>query len=437
MVRRIGVSGGIAGLAGLVLAIGLGGCSATVESNSPSPIVFAPGLGMSALAVEVEGGSEFSFLVPVMTSPELLPAPATSALDYSLRSGLAPTDVDRVQEWLSLVIEADGTAVNANGVSVRPVSVGEDFGAECPQYVPMADLLTEQGWERDTSLRCLPYDYRYPPGENSFAADLVLVVTDAVADANGQKAVIACHSQGCLMADHALRTLDPDWVADHVLALYGFAGQYSGCSDCMAWAFGQGWSWDTDTPNASPVDPTWVGQLALDLQPSVYADSILYTVGKREFRATDTESLLRIGGAEQMARATSRYGLQRQEWFASGDESRVPLPIPARFVYGTGLPTTIGYAFADPFSKNASCSESDCVGLGDQVDVPAISADGDGGDSTMMNAAPARWTKDPGCEMRALPGVTHFGVVTDALAIDLLVAVARPGTNGEVLCVTP
>jgi hypothetical protein len=55
----------------------------------------------------------------------------------------------------------------------------------------------------------------------------------------------------------------------------------------------------------------------------------------------------------------------------------------------------------------------------------------------MMNAAPARWTKDPGCEMRALPGVTHFGVVTDALAIDLLVAVARPGTNGEVLCVTP
>ena len=435
MVRRIGVSGSIAGLASLVLVIGLAGCNTSAESNSPSPIVFAPGLGMSALAVEVDGGNDFSFLVPVMTSPELLPASATSALEYSLQSGLAPADVDRVQGWLSLVIEPDGSAVNASGVSVKPVSVGEDFGAECPQYVPMAELLTEKGWEIDTSLRCLPYDYRYPPGENSFAADLQSVVTDAVADANGQKAVVACHSQGCLMADHALRTLDPDWVADHVLALYGFAGQYSGCSDCMAWAFGQGWSWDIDTPNASPVDPTWVGQLALDLQSSVYSDSILYTVGEREFRATDTESLLRIGGAEQMARATSRYGLQRQEWFATGDESGVPLSIPARFVYGIGLPTTIGYAFAESPANNANCSEPTCVELSDQVDVPTISADGDGGDSTMMNAAPSRWTKDPGCEMRELPGVTHFQIVTDALAIDLLVAVARPGARGEVTCV--
>lgn len=435
MVRRIGVSGSIAGLAGLVLAVGLGGCNTVAEGNSPSPIVFAPGLGMSALAIEVDGGSEFSFLVPVMTSPELLPAPATSALEYSLQSGLAPADVDRVQGWLSLVIEPDGSAVNASGVSVKPVSVGEDFGAECPQYVPMAELLAEKGWEMDTSLRCLPYDYRYPPGENSFAADLQSVITDAVADANGHKAVIACHSQGCLMVDHALRTLDPDWVADHVLALYGFAGQYSGCSDCMAWAFGQGWSWDIDTPNASPVDPTWVGQLALDLQSSVYSDSILYTVGEREFRATDTESLLRIGGAEQMARATSRYGLQRQEWFASGDESGVPLSIPARFVYGVSLPTTVGYAFAEPPANNANCSESTCDELGDQLDVTAISADGDGGDSTMMNAAPARWTKDPACEIRTLPGVTHFGIVTDALAIDLLVAVARPGASGEVSCV--
>jgi len=414
-------------VAGLALAAGLAACSQSPDSGTTltPPIVFAPGLGMSALAVEVDGDASFPFLVPTMTSPELLPPPATSALDYSQRSGLRAEDVDRVQAWLALDIDSEGRASNASGVRVAPVSVGEDFLAECPQYLPMASMLSEQGWETDVSVRCLPYDYRYAPGDNSFASDLQALVTDAVATAGGEKAVIACHSQGCLMADHALRTLDPTWVTEHVASLYGFAGQYSGCSDCMRWAFSPGWSWDPDAPDASPVDPTWVGQMALDLQSSVYGDTVLYTIDEREYQAADNAALLAAGGAMAMARATERYALQQQEWFAGGDESGVPLPVPARFVYGTDLPTTIGYAFdAAP-------------GLGAQSDAPAIEADGDAGDSALMNEAPARWTADTACDMRGLPGVTHMAIVTDADAIDLLVAVARGGAAGDVPCVNP
>jgi hypothetical protein len=422
----IGRLGGV-GVVGLALAAGLAACSGSLDSGTSQtpPIVFAPGLGMSALAVEVDGNASFSFLVPTMTSPELLPPPATSALDYSQRSGLRAEDIDRVHEWLALDISSEGRASNATGVFVAPVSVGENFLAECPQYVPMANLLSEQGWMTDISLKCLPYDYRYPPGKNSFATDLREVVEASVAAAGGTKAVIACHSQGCLMADHALRTLDPVWVADNVAALFGFAGQYSGCSDCMKWAFSQGWSWDPDAPDASPVDPTWVGQMALGLQSSVYGDNVLYMIGDRKIRAVDDVVLLQEGGAIAMARATERYALQHQEWFMLGDDSGVPLPVPARFVYGTTIPTTVGYAF-------------DAVpDIGDQPDAPAIEADGDGGDSAWMNEAPARWTDDPKCDMQGLPGITHMGIVTDVHAVGLLATVARAGAVGNVPCLNP
>ena len=177
--------------------------------------------------------------------------------------------------------------------------------------------------------------------------------------------------------------------------------------------------------DASPVDPTWVGQLALDLQYSVYGDNVLYKIGEEEFRALDNTSLLQEGGAVAMARATERYALQRQEWFTSGDESGVPLPVPARFVYGIDLPTTVGYAF-DAAPE-----------ISDQPDAPSIEADGDGGDSAWMNEAPARWTSDRRCDMLGLPGIKHMAIVTDADAVRLLATVARGGVADDVPCLNP
>lgn len=422
-------------LAFITAVITLSACSESTTAPSDPPIVFVPGLGMSALSVSVSTASSFSFLVPKMTSPELLPPPAKSALEYSLMSGLVESDVDKVHAWLALSIDDQGTATNAPGVTVKPISVGENFLAECPQYGPLADMLSSQDWRTNTSLRCLPYDYRFAPGGNSFADDLKRVVEKSVSEADGTKVVIACHSQGCLMADYALRTLDASWVNAHVSSLFGFAGQFSGCSDCMRWAFSDPWSWDPNDPNASPVDPTWVGQLGLDLQPSVYGENLLYMVGDSEFRAKDNKALLEAGGAVSMARASQRYGLQQQEWFVEGDERGVPLPVPGRFVYGTNLPTTAGYVFSAAKAPLA-CTTPQCAGLLDQAGATEIQTDGDSGDSTWMNEAPARWTNDARCDLRGLPEITHMGIVTNSDAVDLLIRVAREGASGDVPCVS-
>jgi hypothetical protein len=423
----------------VLVAAGIAGwASPAAAARVMPPLIVIPGLGMSALQVNVERDSgahtSFQFLVPVMTPTRLLPAPATSALDYATRSGLAPQDAGSVPEWLSLMIGDEGRATNMPGVTVKPVSIGSDFGAECPRYVPLADLLQQRGWSIDDTVRCLPYDYRYPPGENTFAADFRDLVTRAVDSAGGAKAVIACHSQGCLMAYHALRTLDPTWVSTHVRVLFGFAGQFSGCSDCLRWAFQRGWSWDPKDVDASPVDPTWAGELALDLQPSVYGDAVLYRNGDRDYRAGDARELLDDAGALSMERATGYYSLAGQDWFRDGDVGRRPLPVPGRFVYGTALPTTVGYAFAEVSPRPQTCTQPGCAGFMAQLKPDVIESNGDGGDSAWMNEAPARWTSDPGCDMRSLPGVNHMDVVTNVDAVNLLVTVATGSNPDGVPC---
>lgn len=427
----------------LIVALGLGGCasdpvgeSARQGSELP-PIIFAPGLGMSALAVQVDtqdARTDFAFLLPSMNPVEILPGGGASALDYAVASGLPQDQAPLVPEWLGLDIGADGTATSRPGVTVTPVSVGRDFAAECPRYVPLAEDLAEDGWRLDVDLVCLPFDYRVAPGSNDFADDLVAVVQRTVAAAGGRPAVIACHSQGCLMAYHALRTLDPAWVRQHIGLLYGFAGQFSGCSDCLRWAFQPGWDWNPDAPGESPVDPSWVGEMALGLQAGVYGDALLYRNGTREYRAEDALSLLEDAGAVGMARAAERYGLEVQEWFRLGSVEHEPLPVPSRFVFGDGLPTTVGYAFDSVPVRSGTCSVPQCAGFWSAGDPAPIEVDGDAGDSTWMNAAPQVWTLDPGCDIRRLPGVDHMAIVNDPTAVTLLAASARAVGSGSMPC---
>ena len=392
---------------------------------------------MSALNVQVHtsgGLTDFDFLVPTMNPVDVLPQSASSALEYSVASGLPREQAEQVRAWLSLSIDDAGMASNQPGVTVAPVSVGRDFAAECPRYVTMADQLAAAGWTVNTNLLCLPFDYRYAPGGNSFVADFTTLVERAVSQANGQKAVVGCHSQGCLMALHALRVLNPAWVKANVGGLYGFAGQFSGCSDCLRWAFQKGWSWNVDDHAASPVDPSWVGELGLDLQPSIYGEAVLYRNGAKHYRATDARTLLRDAGATAMARATDLYALDGQEWFRRGSISGEALPVPTRFVFGVDLPTTVGYAYDSVAVRAGSCQEPQCAGFWGVPDPAVIEADGDGGDSTWMNAAPEAWTLDPSCDIRRLPGVDHMAIVTNADAIDGLVSAARGSATGSVPC---
>ena len=427
----------------LLVAIGLTGCAGKVSTAKPvgedalAPVVFVPGLGMSALNVQVlidKDFTGFDFLLPSMNPIDILPQGASSALEYSVTSGLPREEAELVPTWMSLAIDADGVASNQPGVSVAPVSVGRDFAAECPRYLAMTNQLAAAGWTLDANLFCLPFDYRYAPGANSFVPDFMTLVERAVSKASGQRAVVACHSQGCLMAYHALRVLDPTWVKANVSVLYGFAGQFSGCSDCLRWAFQPGWSWSLDDQNESPVDPSWVGELALDLQPSVYGDTVLYRNGTKEYRATDARALLQDAGALEMSRATGAYTLEDQDWFRRGSINGDPLPIPSRFVFGVDLVTTVGYAYDFVAVRTGSCQEPECAGFWSAVSPSVVTSDGDGGDSTLMNAAPKTWTSSPACDIRTIPGVDHMKIVTDPEAIAGLVATSHGSVEGSIPC---
>ena len=428
----------------LIAAVGLAGCAGKVSTAKSTvgaalaPVVFVPGLGMSALNVQVlidKDVTGFDFLLPSMNPIDILPQGATSALDYSVTNGLPREAAALVPTWMSLLIDADGVASNQPGVSVAPVSVGRDFAAECPRYLAMTNQLAAAGWTLDANLFCLPFDYRYAPGGNSFVSDFMTLVERAVSEASGQRAVVACHSQGCLLAYHALRVIDQAWVQANVSVLYGFAGQFSGCSDCLRWAFQPGWSWSLEDQNESPVDPSWVGELALDLQPSVYGDTVLYRNGTKEYRATDARALLQDAGAVAMSRATGAYTLEDQDWFRRGSIDGEPLPIPSRFVFGVDLVTTVGYAYDFVAVRTGSCQEPECAGFWSAVSPSVITSDGDGGDSTLMNAAPKAWTSSPACDIRTIPGVDHMKIVTNPEAIAGLVSTAHGSVEGSIPCV--
>lgn len=52
---------------------------------------------------------------------------------------------------------------------------------------------------------------------------------------------------------------------------------------------------------------SWAGELGLDLQPSVYANNVLYRNGTKEYLAENTRQLLKDAGALSMLRATDYY----------------------------------------------------------------------------------------------------------------------------------
>ena len=427
---------------GLLLLIGLGSCEGKASNQETlPPIIFVPGYGMGALQVKAtrkgRPPANFAFLLPAMNPSEVFAKfrpPVANALDYALQSGLDEADVGFVRDWLKLDIAADGSARNRQGVRVGPVSIGEDFARECPRYVGMMKTLASKGWVPNKTLDCIPFDYRFPPGETRFAEDLKNLIISHVAQREGTKVTIACHSQGCLLAYQFLRTQDPVWLAQHVGLFFSLAGQFSGCSDCLRWAFQKQWSWDSNNALVSPSDMTWVGELALGLQSSVYGEEILYRWGESSYRARDTRSLLVEAGALAIARATDHYALEKQKWFQTGERDQEPLPVPTRVIFGTELPTTAGFAFARESVPAPNCKQPQCGGLYTQDHPALIQTSGDRGDSGWMNRAPRQWLRQPACEMKEFALVSHMEIFDHAKVLSLLTKTVREIASGTDTC---
>lgn len=396
------------------------------ENQQLQPILFVPGYGMSALTIEVnrkeKKATSFNFLLPAMNPNTIfakLNPPASNALDYAIQSGLKKEDINLVRNWLKLKIDNNGKAHNQEDVIVRPISIGEDFAKECPRYIGMMEKLTSMGWAANKNLMCVPYDYRYAPGYTAFVDNLRKQIIKHVSEHN-QKTTIACHSQGCLLAYHFLRTQDQGWVERHIGLFFSMAGQFSGCSDCLRWAFQKEWSWNHNADANSPSDMSWVGELALGLQTSVYGDHVLYRWGETSYRADDVRRLLKDARADAMERATGHYALDNQNWFLDGVRDRKPLAVATRIVFGTELRTTIGFDFVRGDPPQLNCDEPQCGGLYKQDHPDSIESWGDQGDSDWMNRAPGRWLGNPKCEIKEYKRVSHMDIVENEKVLTLL-----------------
>ena len=236
------------------------------------------------------------------------------------------------------------------------------------------------------------------------------------------------------MAYHFLRTEDPVWVAEHIGLFFSLAGQFSGCSDCLRWSSQKQWCWESENEVVSPSDMTWVGELALGLQNSVYGEEVLYRWGQSVYRASDVESLLREAGALEIARATGRYALDKQTWFQKGARDHKPLPVPTRVVFETDLPTTAGFSFAREQATDTYCKTPQCGGLYSQDDPALIQTSGDKGDSHWMNQAPRTWLKDSKCEMKKLALVSHMEIFENIQVLSYLMETVKEVASGHDSC---
>ena len=60
--------------------------------------------------------------------------------------------------------------------------------------------------------------------------------------------------------------------------------------------------------------------------------------------------------------------------------------------------------------------------------------EGDGGMNGIMTRAPIRWTADPTCEMRAMPGIQHMDIFDNEAAIRMATELAGEVLSGDLSC---
>ncbi|WP_156487695.1 hypothetical protein [Synechococcus sp. MIT S9509] len=202
----------------------------------------------------------------------------------------------------------------------------------------------------------------------------------------------------------------------------------------MRWAFQKQWSWDSNNHVASPSDMTWVGELALGLQSSVYGEKILYRWGQSSYRARDSSALLREAGALVIAKAADRYALDKQTWFLQGARDHEPLAVPTRVVFGTGLPTTAGFVFDREHAPNPNCTNPQCGGFYSQNGLELITTSGDQGDSHWMNRAPRVWLRNRECEIKEFAKISHMKIFDNRKVMNFFTQTVQEITTGNDTC---
>lgn len=90
----------------------------------------------------------------------------------------------------------------------------------------LVKALVEVGYERNTTVRAAPYDFRKGPAENSqWFADLRHLIE---ASFSGTAVTLICHSMGCLMSLLFLQQQSAEWKEKYIMRYITLAGAWGG-----------------------------------------------------------------------------------------------------------------------------------------------------------------------------------------------------------------
>lgn len=128
---------------------------------------------------------------------------------------------------------------NSPGVQIRPINFGSteaiEFLTKVMHFKPlgyfnlMVNKLVSVGYERNVNVRGAPYDFRLSPRDNvDFMTDMKKLVEDTVQSQGGKKAMIVCHSMGCLYSLYFLNQMPQQWKDQHILQLTSLGAPWAG-----------------------------------------------------------------------------------------------------------------------------------------------------------------------------------------------------------------
>lgn len=138
---------------------------------------------------------------------------------------------------------------NAPGVNIRVQGFGSSDSVEfvdpakvigTSYFETIVKTLTELGYERDKNILGAPYDFRRAPNElQDYFHDLTDLIEIAYTENYEQKAVLICHSMGCLNSLYFLNSKPQAWKDKYIKSMISLSGVWAGSVKAMK-AFASG-----------------------------------------------------------------------------------------------------------------------------------------------------------------------------------------------------
>ncbi|XP_065213421.1 phospholipase A2 group XV-like [Planococcus citri] len=204
--------------------------------NGLYPVVLVPGDGGSQMEAKLDKPAVVHYVCDKKTTDYF-----SLWLNMEL---LVPVVIDCLIDNMKLTYNNETrTTSNSPGVSVRIPAFGNSTTVEYidpsrasagSYFKDIANMLVNMGYERNTTLRGAPYDFRKGPNEQSEYFEALKNLIVETYELNGQKPVILIvHSLGGLMTLAMLHKQDQKWKDKYIKLLVSLAGAWGGSTKAV------------------------------------------------------------------------------------------------------------------------------------------------------------------------------------------------------------